>query len=99
MPRVFADPGYLLCSATYISVSGMAKIIETTKSELRAALRAEFVAPLDHSDTDPNLTTEIGEVIDELVKQADNHRGTYSCYDHYLDAEIVAHPDNSHSGE
>lgn len=57
--------------------------ITCTKSELRGKLLREF---LGEDDGHP----EVQQVIDNIVLEAERHRGEYHTYSDYLDVKIVA---------
>lgn len=66
----------------------MAIKIECTKDELRATLVVEFGPlwdALSQSDSQ-----EFMDRVDDLVRQANNTRGTFKVYSDYLDADITA---------
>jgi len=56
--------------------------ITCTKSEFRGRLTDEFVS-----------TSELDEVVDGLVRQANEHRGTFEGYSAYLDCDFIVTPD------
>lgn len=65
--------------------------ITCTKSEFGARLRNEFVNGA--IDARANVA-ELNEVIDGLVKQANNHRGTFAGHSAYLDCDFTVTPDD-----
>lgn len=64
----------------------MTTMIECTKDEFRAALLAEFGPLWENLPQRDNR--EFMEVIDGLVRQANNTRGTFRCHSAYLDADF-----------
>jgi hypothetical protein len=67
--------------------------ITCTKSEFADALKAEFAGAWDAMRQDDYA--EFQGVCDGLVKEADNHRGTFEGYNAYLDLDYIVTPDET----
>lgn len=67
-----------------------ATTITCTKAEFLTRLTALFVEPVRGSEYD---TLELREILNGLAVQADQHRGTFSGYNAYLDLEFIVTPD------
>lgn len=69
-------------------------VITCTKSKFGDALRLAHAVAL--SDTTGAVDkAELNEVIDGLVRQADQHRGTFTGYNAYLDCQFTVVPDDA----
>lgn len=64
--------------------------ITCTKSEFAAKLHDEYQRGIV---IDRRQADELDEVIDGLVRQADQHRGTFTGYNAYLDLDFTVTPD------
>jgi hypothetical protein len=66
--------------------------ITCTKSKFRENLRNRYVTGvvIDRAQAD-----ELDEVIDGLVRQADEHRGTFTGHSAYLDLDFTVTPDSA----
>jgi hypothetical protein len=70
----------------------MTTTITCIKSEFRANLRNHYATGvvIDKAQAD-----ELDEVIDGLVRQANEHRGTFEGYSAYLDCDFTVTPDET----
>jgi hypothetical protein len=67
--------------------------IRCTKSELAAALKTEFAGAWEAMPQ--RDYAEFQEHCDGIVRQANNHRGTFLAHDAYLDCDLVIAPDET----
>jgi hypothetical protein len=68
----------------------MTTTITCTKSEFATALKAKFGDGINDIRND---SAELIEIIDGLVRQANEHRGIFEGHSAYLDCDFVVSPD------